>query len=72
MSEIIYDKVELRRRGFDVLRRELGYVNAIRFLGEYEPGRGDYAKDRWEFLPDWSAERWAEDANQLAARQSEA
>jgi hypothetical protein len=28
----ITDPVELRRRGLEVLTRELGYVNAMRFM----------------------------------------
>ena len=34
--------VELRSRGFQALVKELGWVNAVRFLREYEAGGGDY------------------------------
>ena len=45
MSSVIADPVELRRRGFEALVQALGWVNAVRFLGQYEV-----------FLPDWDAE----------------
>jgi hypothetical protein len=57
MSAIITNPVELRRRGFDVLVASLGWVNAVRFLQQYEAGAGDYTKEREQLLPDWDAER---------------
>jgi hypothetical protein len=56
MSSIIGDPVELRRRGFEVLAQALGWVNAVRFLHQYETGQGDYTRERDAFLPDWDAE----------------
>ena len=56
MSNVIADPVELRRRGFDALVQALGWVNAVRFLRQYEVGQGDYARERDSFLPDWDAE----------------
>lgn len=56
MSSIIVDPVELRRRGFEALVQSLGWVNAVRFLRQYEVGQGDYTRDRDTFLPDWEAE----------------
>jgi len=37
---------ELRHQGFEVLVRGLGPANALRFLGLYYAGRGDYTKER--------------------------
>lgn len=37
---------EIRQKGLDVLYRELGPVGMIRFLQQFEPGNGDYAKER--------------------------
>jgi hypothetical protein len=34
----------------------LGWVNAVRFLRQYEVGHGDYTHERDAFLPDWDAE----------------
>ena len=56
MSSVIADPVELRRRGFEALVQALGWVNAARFLGQYEVGQGDYTRERDVFLPDWNAE----------------
>ena len=56
MSSVIADPVELRRRGFEALVQALGWVNAVRFLRQYEVGQGDYTHDRDAFLPDWEAE----------------
>ena len=56
MKPIIADPVELRRRGFEALVHTLGWVNAVRFLRQYEVGQGDYTRERDAFLPDWDAE----------------
>lgn len=34
----------------------LGWVNAVRFLQQYEVSRHDYTKERDQMLPDWDAE----------------
>jgi len=41
MTSAITNPVELRSRGFQALVKELGWVNAVRFLREYETGGGD-------------------------------
>jgi hypothetical protein len=62
----ITSPAELRRRGLEVLVRELGYVDAMRFLLQYETGQGDYTRDRRQFLPSWTVEELVREANQLA------
>ena len=42
---------EIRTIGFDALLRELGPAGAIRFIQQYESGRGDYTRDRKRTLP---------------------
>ena len=42
---------EIRTIGFDALVRELGPAGAIRFIQQYEPGQGDYTRDRKKLLP---------------------
>lgn len=37
---------ELRREGWKALTERLGVSGAIRFLMEYDPGRGDYVRER--------------------------
>jgi len=56
MIPAIHDPVELRRRGFDALVNALGWVNATRFIQQYERGQGDYTKERHDILPEWDAE----------------
>jgi hypothetical protein len=43
MTSAITNPVELRSRGFHALVTELGWVNAVRLLRQYETGGGDYA-----------------------------
>jgi len=47
---------EIRTIGFEALLRELGPAGAIRFLQQYETGRGDYSRDRHKLLPKMSVE----------------
>jgi len=56
---------ELRRRGLEILVRELGYVNAMRFLLQYETGQGDYTRDRPQFLPSWTPDDLVREADNL-------
>lgn len=56
MTPIITSPVELRQRGFEALVTSLGWVNAVRFLQQYEVSRHDYAKERDQILPNWDAE----------------
>jgi len=55
MTPTITDPVELRRRGFDALVEALGWVNAVRFIQQYEASREDYTRQRDQILPDWDA-----------------
>jgi hypothetical protein len=56
MKAILYDPVELRRQGFEALVKSLGWVNAVRFLQQYETSRFDYTSERDQILPDWDAQ----------------
>ncbi|HET6881819.1 MAG TPA: hypothetical protein VFI31_16765 [Pirellulales bacterium] len=56
MTQNITNPVELRERGFEALVAALGWVNAVRFLQQYEVSRHDYTKERDHILPDWDAE----------------
>ncbi len=42
----ILPPAELRKRGFEVLIEHLGMANAIRFMGQFRNGSGDYTADR--------------------------
>ena len=41
---------ELQRRGIEVLVRELGYAEAMRFMLQFSNGRGDYTAERHKML----------------------
>lgn len=41
---------EIRREGLQALLDRLGPAGTIRFLQQYEPGRGDYTKERRQWL----------------------
>jgi hypothetical protein len=56
MSTILLDPVDLRRLGFEALVGALGWVNAVRFLQQYETSRLDYTRERQQLLPDWDAQ----------------
>jgi hypothetical protein len=59
--------VELRRQGFEALVAGLGWVNAVRFLQEYEQSSHDYTKERVDILPDWDAKTLIANARQRTA-----
>jgi len=41
--------MELRRQGLAALRKELGYVDMVRFLHQFDGGNGDYTKERHQW-----------------------
>lgn len=43
---------EIRAEGWKALTDRLGVSGAIRFLMEYDPGRGDYVEERRELFRD--------------------
>ena len=45
---------EIRVAGLDVLSRELGVVGMIRFMQQFEMGKGDYSKDRHRWLDQYN------------------
>jgi hypothetical protein len=53
MSQALIQPYELRTRGFEVLVHSLGWVNAVRFIQQYEPGAHDYTAERDQILPTW-------------------
>lgn len=55
MSGILLAPVDLRARGFDALVKSLGWVNAVRFLQQFERSGLDYTSERDVILPNWDA-----------------
>jgi hypothetical protein len=56
MSGVLLEPVELRAKGFEALVGALGWVNAVRFLQQYEKSSLDYTRERRQLLPAWTAE----------------
>jgi hypothetical protein len=56
MSEILLEPAELRARGFDALVDALGWVNAVRFIQQYERSALNYTAEREQILPPWGPE----------------
>jgi hypothetical protein len=56
VEQLITNHSELRERGFRALSDALGWVNAVRFLREYDSGSGNYTEERATLLPDVSLE----------------
>jgi hypothetical protein len=53
--------IELNRKGFQALVDSLGYVDAVRFIKQFDNGEGDYTKDRDRWLGDRTLDNiWAE------------
>ena len=47
---------EVRRKGIEAVKREIGSVGMVRFLQQFETGEGDYSKERHETLHGLSVE----------------
>lgn len=48
--------IELNRKGFQSLVNNLGYVDAVRFIRQFDNGSGDYTKERYQWLDRLSRE----------------
>ena len=57
---------QIRQEGLEALRERLGRAGMIRFLQQFEIGRGDYARERHA----WTDETSLEDLRSRAKRQS--
>jgi len=69
MTHALLDPASLRSRGFDVLVDQLGWVNAVRFMQEFETSRLDYTSERNKILPSWSAEEFAQHLREISGQQ---
>jgi len=65
MDSLITNQSELRYRGFLALTEALGWVNAVRFLRQFDPGSGNYTEERRELLPEWDAPTLVQQARKL-------
>ena len=55
---------QIRIRGLGALHRELGPAGVIRFLRQFELGRGDYSAERHQWLDEQSVERLVDELKQ--------
>ena len=63
--------IELTRKGFKSLINTLGYVDAIRFLRQFDNGSGDYTQERHEWLDKLSRDEIIRDIQQRQQTQVE-
>jgi hypothetical protein len=56
MSAVIRPIADVDRRAREILIRELGIVDALRFLGQFQTGSGDYTAERGKWLDELSLE----------------
>lgn len=57
MSAEIRPLAEVNAQGTEILIREMGVVDALRFLNQFRPGSGDYTKERGRWLDKLSLEQ---------------
>ena len=43
---------EIRKEGLEVLAKNLGPLGMVRFIHSFDLGRGDYTKERSQWLPE--------------------
>ncbi|MFM9059263.1 MAG: hypothetical protein ACKOSQ_09085 [Planctomycetaceae bacterium] len=67
MTHMLLDPAELRHRGFDALVDALGWVNAVRFVQQYETSRLDYTAERDRTLPEWDREELVRRLDQVGS-----
>ena len=65
---MVMDKIELRKKGYQVLVEHLGQVDAIRFLQQAGWGSGDYTQERKETLDKVTTEEFWEDLKRIRNR----
>ena len=56
--------IELNRKGFKSLVNNLGYVDAVRFIHQFDNGSGDYTKERHQWLDKLSRDEILADIHQ--------
>jgi hypothetical protein len=54
MNAAIRPLAEVSQRAREILIREMGVVDTLRFLSQFRTGAGDYTKERGQWLDDLS------------------
>ncbi len=52
MSTQTMNPVDLRKAGLEAIAKALGPLGMVRFLQQFETGRGDYTRERTQWLKD--------------------
>jgi hypothetical protein len=58
---------QIRQRGLEILNRELGPVGMVRFLQQFEMGKGNYTEERHQWLDKFTVD---EIANQIQKKRT--
>ncbi|QFS52744.1 hypothetical protein [Nostoc sphaeroides] len=61
--------IELRQKGYYALVKELGQVDAIRFLQDVGWGLGDYTQERQQSLKNVTISDFWQDIQEIRAKQ---
>jgi hypothetical protein len=64
----LLEPVELRSRGFEVLVQSLGWVNAVRFIHQFERSSQNYTSERETLLPNLSPAEMVKQMTAVAKR----
>jgi len=59
---------EIRAEGWKALTERLGVSGAMRFLMEYDPGRGDYVEERRDLFRDFTLDEAIARAREKSGR----
>lgn len=52
MTTLTMSPAVIRKAGLEAVAKELGPLGMVRFLQQFETGRGDYTKERDQWLKD--------------------
>ena len=58
---------QVRQRGLEILSRELGPIGLVRFLQQFEMGKGNYTEERHQWLDEFTVD---EIANQIQKKRT--
>jgi hypothetical protein len=61
---------EIRRRGLEALRQELGRAGMVRFLQQFETGSGDYSRERHAWVDGTSLDELRAQISRPATRKA--
>lgn len=54
MNIVIHSLSEINQQATEMFVREMGIVDILRFLSQFNRGTGDYTQERGEWLDQWS------------------